>query len=106
MKPIFLNSFLLSSLFIKSGVYTRRDLNMPEKLPCRVGAPHSFYKDCPLTNIGLLQATLVGQALKNSSTEVHHVFCSPSLRCVQTCTNILKGDLTHYIDFKFTQIIF
>ncbi|XP_047498667.1 protein UBASH3A homolog isoform X3 [Penaeus chinensis] len=77
--------------FDETGVYTRRDLNMPEKLPCRIGAPHSFYKDCPLTNIGLLQATLVGQALKNSNTEVHHVFCSPSLRCVQTCTNILKG---------------
>ncbi|XP_050735772.1 protein UBASH3A homolog isoform X4 [Eriocheir sinensis] len=77
--------------FDEADVYQRRDLNMPEALPERGGAPHSFYKDCPLTQIGLLQASLVGRAMHASNTQVHHVFCSPSLRCVQTCTNILKG---------------
>ncbi|KAK8753305.1 hypothetical protein OTU49_003800, partial [Cherax quadricarinatus] len=77
--------------FDETGKYQRSDLNMPETLPQRKGAPHSFYKDSPLTNIGLFQATLVGQALKANNTEVHHVLCSPALRCVQTCASILKG---------------
>ncbi|KAK4299603.1 hypothetical protein Pmani_028134 [Petrolisthes manimaculis] len=77
--------------FDEGGNYERRDLNMPDTLPERVNAPNSFYKDCPLTNVGLLQATLLGLAMRDTDTHVHHVYCSPSLRCVQTCTNILKG---------------
>lgn len=96
MTEEYVNRKALNLCHIITGNYQRRDLNMPETLPIRKGAPHSFYKDCTLTNIGLLQATLVGQAMKSNDTEVHHVFCSPSLRCVQTCTNILKGKLMHY----------
>ncbi|KAK4297364.1 hypothetical protein Pmani_030215, partial [Petrolisthes manimaculis] len=77
--------------FDEGGNYERHDLNMPDTLPERVNAPNSFSKDCPLTNVGLLQATLLGLAMRDTDTHVHHVYCSPSLRCVQTCTNILKG---------------
>ena len=34
---------------------------------------------------------LAGEALLESNTIIDHVYCSPSLRCVQTAHNILKG---------------
>ena len=39
----------------------------------------------------LLCLPLQGEALLESNTIIDHVYCSPSLRCVQTAYNILKG---------------
>lgn len=77
--------------FDNDGNYIRKDLNMPQTVPKRNNSPKSFQHDCPLTNVGIYQATLLGESLKESKAKIHSVFCSPSLRCVQTCDAVLKG---------------
>ncbi|KAK8787402.1 hypothetical protein V5799_022820 [Amblyomma americanum] len=77
--------------FDAAGNYTRRDLNMPATVPERKGGYHDYAKDSPLTNIGLYQATLTGNAMSESGVTFSHVFSSPSLRCIQTCTNMLTA---------------
>lgn len=65
---------------------------MPLTVPKRHASPESFFKDCPLTVLGETQAGLLGQALRLAGeSRIQHVYCSPSLRSLQTCQNILKG---------------
>ncbi|XP_054737234.1 ecdysteroid-phosphate phosphatase isoform X1 [Anastrepha obliqua] len=71
--------------------YVRKDLNMPKKLPRRQRCPEGWQNDSPLTNIGLYQAKLTGEALLESNVCIDHVYCSPAYRCVQTCTSTLEG---------------
>ena len=65
---------------------------MPVELPDRQGFPKSFNHDGPITMVGETQARLLGQGLRLAGVgNIQHVFCSPSLRCLQTCKNLLKG---------------
>ncbi|KAM4016120.1 ubiquitin-associated and SH3 domain-containing protein B isoform 2-T2 [Anomaloglossus baeobatrachus] len=83
--------YWLSQCFDAKGRYIRTNLNMPSSLPQRSGGYRDYEKDAPITVFGCTQAKLVGEALLESNTPVDFVYCSPSLRCVQTAHNILKG---------------
>ncbi|MBN3310341.1 UBS3B protein, partial [Amia calva] len=81
----------LSQCFDVKGRYVRTNLNMPASLPVRSGGYRDYDKDAPITVFGSTQARLVGEALLESNTVIDFVYCSPSLRCVQTAHNILRG---------------
>ncbi|PWA22920.1 hypothetical protein CCH79_00001989 [Gambusia affinis] len=74
-----------------AGGYIRSNLNMPCSLPSRSGGHRDYEKDCPITVFGSTQARLVGEALLESHTTIDFVYCSPSLRCIQTAQHILQG---------------
>jgi ubiquitin-associated SH3 domain-containing protein len=71
--------------------YTKKDLNMPDAVPSR--KPKDFLKDCPLTQIGSLQGTLVGKGLREEGLlqPGFQIYVSPSLRCVETAAAIVIG---------------
>ncbi|KAM6959103.1 ubiquitin-associated and SH3 domain-containing protein B-like [Aplochiton taeniatus] len=73
------------------GRYVRSNLNMPPCLPLWGAGQRDFNQDAPITVLGATQARLVGEALLDSNTMIDFLYCSPSLRCVQTAQNILRG---------------
>uniref|UniRef100_A0A7N6A9X9 SH3 domain-containing protein n=1 Tax=Anabas testudineus TaxID=64144 RepID=A0A7N6A9X9_ANATE len=81
----------ITQCFDSKGRYFRSNLNMPSSLPARSGGHRDYDKDCPITVFGSTQARLVGEALLESHTTIDFVYCSPSLRCVQTAQHIVQG---------------
>lgn len=77
--------------FDDEGEYHRKNLNMPRVIPFRQSSPKSFVSDSPITEMGLYQARLTGEGLKEQGIEFSHVYSSPSLRSIQTCQAILEG---------------
>ncbi|TRY89234.1 hypothetical protein DNTS_025401 [Danionella cerebrum] len=81
----------LSHCSDSKGRYVRRNLNMPAALPGWTGAHSDYQSDSPITVVGSTQAKIVGEALLESNTSIDFVYCSPSLRCVQTAHEIIRG---------------
>lgn len=88
--------------FIVAGVYKRQNLNQPLTVPDRAGSPQAFIGDTPLTEVGNLQARLIGSGLQteNILSDGFEVLVSPALRCVETATNVLKGSKLIFLMLK------
>ena len=73
-----------------TGIYRRLNLNLPKKMVMRRDLK-DFLFDPPLTELGLHECKMVGEELRAQGVEIHHVYASPALRCVQTADKILEG---------------
>lgn len=95
--------------FTSDGSYCRLDLNMPNMLPKRI-ADNRIYPwrfDTPITNVGLHQARLTGEMLRERQIEIEFVFCSPSYRCLQTARSVLNGmDIQDKIKIRLEPALF
>ncbi|XP_054716647.1 ecdysteroid-phosphate phosphatase-like [Uloborus diversus] len=90
--------------FDEHGNYIRFNLNMPVSVPKR--NPMDFQRDCPLTRIGTFQATITGESMKEHGLSFSHVFCSPSLRCIQTCSDVLKASNQSHLPINIEPALF
>lgn len=93
-------------VYIDEKGYHRRNLNLPRRIPTRRGGPKDFFMDGPISEIGTFQAKLIGEALRAKGVTFTQVFCSPSLRCVQTATSVLEGLMDTRLKIKVEPALF
>ncbi|VDK20044.1 unnamed protein product [Anisakis simplex] len=73
-----------------NGKYERYDLNQPLELPHR-NSMSAFKNDPPLTVIGSKMCEMISEALQAKAIEFDAVYCSPSLRCIQTAHKLTNA---------------
>lgn len=79
------------------GNYCRINLNMPRRCPLRGTEKKDefnildYKSDSPLTSIGEGTAERLGSRILGSNLKIGKVYCSPALRCMQTCNRLLQG---------------
>lgn len=59
------------------------DINQAVVTVSRASGPDAYADDPPLTQVGYSGAQLVGRSLSKRSLNIHTVYSSPSLRCIQ-----------------------
>uniref|UniRef100_A0A1I7T5E4 Phosphoglycerate mutase family protein n=1 Tax=Caenorhabditis tropicalis TaxID=1561998 RepID=A0A1I7T5E4_9PELO len=64
------------------------DVNVPKRA---VLHPHHYHFNPPITNMGKYTSQLLARALRNRGIEPAVIFCSPTLRCLQTAAAIAKS---------------
>uniref|UniRef100_A0A7M6DRC6 SH3 domain-containing protein n=1 Tax=Clytia hemisphaerica TaxID=252671 RepID=A0A7M6DRC6_9CNID len=93
-------------VYIDDKGYHRRNLNLPRRIPTRRGGPKDFFMDGPISEIGTFQAKLIGEALRAKGVTFTQVFCSPSLRCIQTASSVLEGLMDTRLKIKVEPALF
>jgi len=74
-----------------SGNWTEKAFGSegPNVLPEREDGLQAYQLDTPITEAGVSKAKSIGRALENHG--ISEVYSSPSLRCIQTASALLKG---------------
>ena len=86
--------------FDQNNQYRPYHQNFPSSLPLR---SNNYYwaLDTPLTSVGLYSAEKLGRTLKSKNSQPHFVYSSPTMRCILTTIQILKGlNLKHPMSIR------
>uniref|UniRef100_A0A915K475 Protein UBASH3A-like protein n=1 Tax=Romanomermis culicivorax TaxID=13658 RepID=A0A915K475_ROMCU len=82
----------LTMAITDQGTYMPYDMNMPLVMIDRssMGGWNAYEYDSPVTEMGNLSGQMIGRGLKSCGIDIKSLYCSPSLRCVQTASGVLK----------------
>ncbi|KAF1751552.1 hypothetical protein GCK72_018106 [Caenorhabditis remanei] len=83
---------VFGSAWLQSEKYMTKiyanDTNVPKGATLH---PHFYHFNPPITNMGKYTSQLIGRALRNRGIEPTVIFCSPTLRTLQTAAAIAKS---------------
>lgn len=83
---------VFGSAWVQSEKYMTKiyatDVNVPKGATLH---PHSYQYNPPITNMGKYSSQLIARALRNRGIEPSVIFCSPTLRTLQTAAAIAKS---------------
>lgn len=83
---------IFGSAWLQSEKYMTKvnatDINVPKSA---ILDPHYYHFNPPITNMGKYTSQLLARALRNRGVEPGAIFCSPTLRTLQTAAAIAKS---------------
>ncbi|VDK39863.1 unnamed protein product [Gongylonema pulchrum] len=90
-EPAEFGGWRTNGAFRNHNALAKMDTSQTVVTVARTGGPDCYSDDPPLTQTGRAGAELVGRSLSERSLNIHTVYTSPSLRCLQTASAIISA---------------